>query len=96
MSLISLIRLLLGGDLDRVAGDAALKPKPAKPRGFFFGFLGRIRKLEGEVERYKFENEQLIEQFIRWQYNAQKRGVSKAMLDEHLPVIDRDSSEKKR
>ena len=56
----------------------------------------RIRKLEGEVERYKFENEQLIEQFIRWQYNAQKRGVSKAMLDEHLPVIDRDSSEKKR
>ena len=56
----------------------------------------RIRKLESEVERHKYENERLLEQFIRWQYNAQKRGVTKAMLDEHLPVIDRDSSEKKR
>ncbi|UZS72174.1 hypothetical protein OQB66_21905 [Pseudomonas syringae] len=56
----------------------------------------KIRKLESEVERYKYENERLIEQFIRWQYNAQKRGITKAMLDEHLPVIDRDSSEKKR
>lgn len=54
----------------------------------------RIRKLESEVERHKFENERLIEQFIRWQYNAQKRGITKAMLDEHLPVIDRDSAEK--
>lgn len=56
----------------------------------------KIRKLESEVERHKYENERLIEQFIRWQYNAQKRGITKAMLDEHLPVIDRDSSEKKR
>lgn len=56
----------------------------------------KIRKLESEVERHRFENERLIEQFIRWQYNAQKRGITKAMLDEHLPVIDRDSSEKKR
>ena len=56
----------------------------------------KIRKLESEVERHKHENERLIEQFIRWQYNAQKRGVTKAMLDEHLPVIDRDSSERKR
>jgi hypothetical protein len=53
-----------------------------------------IRKLESETARLKFENERLIEQFIRWQYNAQKRGITKAMLDEHLPVIDRDSAEK--
>jgi|SRR5690554_1395743 len=56
----------------------------------------KIRKLESEVERHRYENERLIEQFIRWQYNAQKRGITRAMLDEHLPVIDRDSSEKKR
>lgn len=56
----------------------------------------KIRKLESEVGRYKRENERLIEQFIRWQYNAQKRGITKGMLDEHLPVIDRDSSEKRR
>jgi hypothetical protein len=56
----------------------------------------RIRKLESEVERHKFENERLIEQFIRWQYNAEKRGITKAILDEQLPVIDRDSSEQNR
>lgn len=54
----------------------------------------RIRKLESETARLTLENERLIEQFIRWQYNAQKRGISKAMLEEHLPVIDRDSAEK--
>ena len=54
----------------------------------------RIHKLESESARLTSENDRLIEQFIRWQYNAQKRGVTKAMLDEHLPLIDRDSAEK--
>lgn len=54
----------------------------------------KIRKLESEAARLALENERLIEQFIRWQYNAQKRGVSKAMLEEHLPIIDRDSAER--
>lgn len=55
----------------------------------------KIRKLESEIERHKYENERLIEQFVRWQYNALKRGITKAMLDEHLLVINRHSSEKK-
>jgi len=54
----------------------------------------RIRKLESEAARLSLENERLIEQFIRWQYNAQKRGISRSMLDEYLPAIDRDSAEK--
>ena len=54
----------------------------------------RIHKLESENARLTSENDRLIELFIRWQYNAQKRGVTKAMLDEHMPVIDRDSAEK--
>ncbi|MFP8966472.1 hypothetical protein ACKC9G_07855 [Pokkaliibacter sp. CJK22405] len=54
----------------------------------------KIRKLESEIERHKYEKERLIEQFIRWQYNAQKRGLTKLMLDEPLPFIDRDSSER--
>lgn len=56
----------------------------------------RIHKLEGENARLIAENERLIERFVRWQYNAQKRGISKAVLDESLPVIDRDSSERDR
>ncbi|HBN9860918.1 hypothetical protein [Pseudomonas aeruginosa] len=54
----------------------------------------RIHKLESEKKRLIAENERLIERFVRWQYNAQKRGLSQAVLDAPLPVIDRDSAEK--
>jgi len=53
----------------------------------------RIFKLESENSRLIAENERLIERFVRWQYNAEKRGLTKAVLDDHLPAIDRDSSE---
>jgi hypothetical protein len=54
----------------------------------------RIRRLEGENGRLKEENERLLEQFVRWQYNAYKHGMSQEKLDAPLPQIDRDSSEK--
>jgi len=56
----------------------------------------RINRLESENQRLRSENDRLLERFIKWQYNAQKRGISQLMLDEYLPEIDRDSSEKKR
>lgn len=54
----------------------------------------RISRLDSESQRLKSENNRLLERFVRWQYNAQKHGVSQAMLDAPLPEIDRDSSEK--
>jgi len=54
----------------------------------------RIRRLEGENGRLREENDRLLEQFVRWQYNAYKHGMSKEKLDAPLPQIDRDSSEK--
>jgi len=54
----------------------------------------RIRRLEGENNRLKEENERLLERFAKWQYNVYKHGMSKEMLDAPLPLIDRDSSEK--
>lgn len=56
----------------------------------------RIRRLEGENSRLKEENDRLLEQFVRWQYNAYKHGMSKAKLDAPLPPIERDSSEKSK
>lgn len=54
----------------------------------------RIHRLESTNIRLEKENERLLIQFVRWQYNAYKHGMSKEMLDAPLPPIDRDSSEK--
>lgn len=54
----------------------------------------RIRRLESENERLKRENEQMLQRFVTWQYNAYKHGMTPANLDAALPVIDRGSSEK--
>lgn len=53
----------------------------------------RINRLESENQRLKAENNRLLERFVRWQYNAQKRGLSLASLDASLPDVDRDSAE---
>lgn len=53
----------------------------------------RIHRLESENQRLRAENTRLLERFVRWQYNAQKRGLSQADLDSSLPKIDRDSAE---
>jgi hypothetical protein len=49
----------------------------------------RIRRLESENERLKAENSNLLERFVKWQYNAYKHGVTKDKLDVELPKIDR-------
>ncbi|NNA26926.1 hypothetical protein HBN84_16715 [Pseudomonas lundensis] len=53
----------------------------------------RIRRLEVENSRLQRENNQLLERFMRWQYNAHKFNVSAEKLDAPLPFVDRDSSE---
>lgn len=53
----------------------------------------RIKRLENENNRLRAENTSLLEQFIRWQYNAYKHGLTKDKLDVPMSMIDRDSSE---
>lgn len=55
----------------------------------------RIRRLEAENSRLQRENNQLLERFMCWQYNAHKFNVSAEKLDAPLPFVDRDSSEAK-
>ena len=45
----------------------------------------RIDELTDRVERLKLENEQLLEQFLRWSYNAYAAGLSPEELDRPLP-----------
>lgn len=55
----------------------------------------RIKRLESENDRLKRENQLLLQRFVTWQYNAYKHGMTPAKLDALLPVINRDSSERK-
>lgn len=52
----------------------------------------RLTRLEAENERLKQENENLLEQFVRWQYNAYARGLSDRDLNAPLPMIDRGNT----
>lgn len=49
-------------------------------------------RLEAETDRLKAENTRLLEQFVRWSYNANNRGVREEVLNRPLPDVNRDSS----
>jgi len=51
--------------------------------------LDKIARLEAENRRLESENEQLLEQFARWAYNAHTRGLDHDFLNRPLPAVDR-------
>jgi hypothetical protein len=54
--------------------------------------LDRIDRLTGEVERLKAENTRLLEQFVRWAYNAHTRGLDEGFLTRPLPPVNRQQT----
>ena len=52
----------------------------------------RIKRLVEENARLKSENDRLIEQYVIWQYNAYRHGLTKEKLNASLPAIDREIS----
>lgn len=57
--------------------------------------LQRIARIEAENERLKFENNSLLEQFVRWAYNASTRALDQEFLNQPLPTVHREPSFKK-
>lgn len=49
-----------------------------------------LARLTAENTRLKMENDQLLEQFVRWAYNAHTRNLDKGFLNRALPSVDRD------
>ena len=49
----------------------------------------KILKLENTVDRLTKENNQLLEQFVRWAHNAARRGLTPFDLDKPLPTLNR-------
>ncbi len=51
--------------------------------------LERIARVEAENRRLDSENNQLLEQFVRWSYNAYTRGLDVEFLNQPLPPVNR-------
>lgn len=47
----------------------------------------RVKHLSAENERLEKENEVLLQQFVRWAFNASRKGLSLSDLDAPIPVI---------
>lgn len=54
--------------------------------------LLRIARLEAENERINSENNKLLEQFVRWAYNASTRALDEEFLNQPLPPVYREPS----
>lgn len=55
----------------------------------------RIFNLEAHLKLLEDENTALKKQFVYWQYNASKHGITKQQLNEPLPPIDRERTDRK-
>lgn len=66
------------------------KPKPSS----LTAAADRIARLENENEMLRKKNDALHEMFVVWKYNAYKHGLNRLKLNEPLPRIDRERSEK--
>lgn len=53
----------------------------------------RIARLQTENDELKRKNAALLEQFVKWQYNAYTNGVKEHQLNKDLPRIDRERTE---
>lgn len=53
----------------------------------------RISRLQTENDELARKNDELLEQFAKWQYNAYKHGIKEHQLNEDLPRIDRERTE---
>lgn len=56
--------------------------------------LDRIARLEAENRRLDSENNQLLEQFARWVYNAHIRGLDHEFLNRALPPVNRGQTKR--
>jgi len=69
--------------------------KPTSPKPSSLTIAGeRIARQQSEIESLKRKNTALLEQFVTWQYNTYKYGMKEHQLNEPLPRIDRERTEK--
>lgn len=67
-------------------------PRTATPSSLVVA-AQRIARQQTVIDELKSTNTALMEQFVRWQYNAYKYGLKEHQLNEELPRIDRERTE---
>lgn len=85
------IRLAFEATKTRLAGPSS---KRSDPNGLVRMPAARVSRLEAENDRLQLENDRLLEQFVRWAYNAHTRGLDEAFLNRPLPPVDRRPTKK--
>jgi hypothetical protein len=74
-----------------ISRDGVRTPKPSS-----LAFAARrLARQEALIEELQERNDRLLEQFIKWEYNTYKRGISIDELNEELPRIDRERTDGK-
>jgi hypothetical protein len=69
------------------------KPAPTQPRDERVrAALEQVERYRAKVERLEKENQLLLEQFVTWAHNAERKGVTVTMLNSPLPKPQRDRS----
>ena len=81
------IKAAFGDKKERLKGD--LQETKTPPSLAIAG--QRIKRLDEENARLKKENSRLLEQYVVWQYNAYRHGLTDEKLNAPLPVIDREA-----
>ncbi|MCB4363314.1 hypothetical protein KIH07_06175 [Hydrogenophaga taeniospiralis] len=74
----------LRGAVPRTRGE----PKDERLRAA----LKQIERLQARADRLQVENDLLVEQFVTWAINAERKGVTLDMLNATLPKPERDHS----
>lgn len=54
--------------------------------------LEQVERYRSKVQRLEHENQLLLEQFVTWAHNAERKGVTMMMLNAPLPKPHRDRS----
>lgn len=55
--------------------------------------MQRLERLEAENARIKFENNNLLQQFAVWAYNANVKGLDESLLNNPLPPMSRGQTD---
>ena len=51
-----------------------------------------VERLKSEKLRFSLENKKLLEQHLRWRYNAHLHGLTLEVLDKPMPSVSRSTS----